>query len=234
MTSHRGLTSKKMKRLTILHFWNNGERSPTKISRITKIPLGTVKYNISKIKQQGTTKDRSRSGRPRKLTVKDNKALGQWIRRNNEITTKELVEKLLQSGNVDVSRWTIQRQLKRLGYKSSLPYKTPMLTQQQKDARVQWAIKHQNDDWSRTIFTDETGYQLIRNTIRRWSKNPKAEVKRIPKNRQKILVWGGFSIKGLAGYHSFTNIMDGAYYIQIKCMTVPSCFYSSSSENWLY
>ena len=205
----------KMKRLTILHFWNNGERSPTKISRITKIPLGTVKYNISKIKQQGTTEDRSRSGRSRKLTVKDNKALGQWIRRNNETTTKELVEKLLQNGNVDVSRWTIQRQLKRLGYKSSLPYKTPMLTQQQKDARVQWAIKHQNDDWSRTIFTNETCYQLFRKTIRRWSKNPKAEVKRIPKNRQKILVWGGFSIKGLVGYHSFTNIMDGTYYIQI-------------------
>ena len=156
-----------MKRLTILHFWNNGERSPTKISRITKIPLGTVKYNISKIKQQGTTEDRSRSGQPRKLTVKDNKALGQWIRRNNETTTKELVEKLLQNGNVDVFRWTIQRQLKRLGYKSSLPYKTPMLTQQQKDARVQWAIKHQNDDWSRTIFTNETCYQLFRNTIRR-------------------------------------------------------------------
>ena len=76
MTSHRGLTSKKMKRLTILHFWNNGKRSPTKISRITKIPLGTVKYNISKIKQQGTTEDRSRNGRPRKLTGKNNKALG--------------------------------------------------------------------------------------------------------------------------------------------------------------
>ena len=118
---------KKTKRLTILHFWNNGERSPTKVSRITKIPLGTVKYNISKIKQQGTTEDRSPSGRLRKLTVKDNKALGQWIRRNNETTTKELVEKLLQNGNVDVSRWTIQRQLKRLAYKSSLPYKTPML-----------------------------------------------------------------------------------------------------------
>ena len=125
------------------------------------------------------------------------------------------MEKLLQNGNVDVSRSTIQRQLKRLGYKSSLPYKTPMLTQQQKDARVQWAIKHPNDDWSRTIFTDETCYQLFRKTIRRWSKNPKAEVKRIPKNRQKILVWSGFSIKDLVGYHSFTNIMDGAFYIQI-------------------
>ena len=69
-----------------------------------------------------------------------------------------------------------------------------MLTQEQKEARVQWVIRHQDDDWSRTVFTDETGYQLFRNTIRRWSKNPKAEVKRIPKNRQKILAWGGISI----------------------------------------
>ena len=29
------------------------------------------------------------------------------------------------------------------------------------------------------------------------------------------MVWGGFSIKGLVDYHSFTKIMDGAYYIQI-------------------
>jgi transposase len=182
---------------------------------MTKIPVGTVKYNIIKIKEQGKIEDRPRSGRPRKITANDNIALGQWIRRNNETTSKELAQKLLDNRGLDVSRWTVQRQLKRLGYKSTLPYGTPMLTQEQKDARVQWAIKHQNDDWSRTIFTDETCYQLFRNTIRRWSRNPKAEVKRIPKNRQKIMVWGGFSIKGLVGYHSFNTIMDGNYYVQI-------------------
>ena len=90
-----------------------------------------------------------------------------------------------------------------------------MLTQQHKNARVQWAIKHKNDDWSRIIFIDETCYQLFRNTIRRWSLNPSAEVKRIPKNRQKIMVWGGISIKGLIGYHSFRNIMDGPYFVRI-------------------
>jgi transposase len=182
---------------------------------MTKIPVGTVKYNIIKIKEQGKIEDRPRSGRPRKITANDNIVLGQWIRRNNETTSKELAQKLLDNRGLDVSRWTVQRQLKRLGYKSTLPYGTPMLTQEQKDARVQWAIKHQNDDWSRTIFTDETCYQLFRNTIRRWSRNPKAEVKRIPKNRQKIMVWGGFSIKGLVGYHSFNTIMDGNYYVQI-------------------
>ena len=79
----------------ILHFWNNGQRSPTAISRITKTPLRTVKYNITKIKQQGTTANRPRKGRPRKITASDSTALGQWIRRNNETTSKELAPKLL-------------------------------------------------------------------------------------------------------------------------------------------
>jgi transposase len=215
MPQQRNLRAMKTKRSTILHLWNNGHRSPTTIARITKIPLRTVKYNIAKIKEQGTIEDRPRQGRPRKITANDNQALGQWIRRNNEITSQELSEKLLHDRGLNVSQWTVQRQLHRMGYKSTLPYGTPMLTQEQKDARVRWAIKHQNDDWSRTIFTDETCYQLFRNTIRRWSRNPKAEVKRIPKNRQKIMVWGGFSIKGPVGYHSFNTIMDGPYYVQI-------------------
>ena len=102
-----------------------------------------------------------------------------------------------------------------MGYKSTLPYATPMVTQEQKHARVRWVIQHKDDDWSRTIFTDETCYQLFRNTIRRWSRSPNTEVKRIPKNKKKVMVWEGTSIKGLIGYHSFKTIMDGSYYVQI-------------------
>ena len=215
MYRQRNSNSMKTRRSTILHFWNNGERSAAKISRLTKIPIRTVTYDIKKIKEQGTIEDRPRTGRPRKIGASDNIALGQWIRRDNETTSKELAQKLLCERGLNVSVWTVRRQLNRLGYKSTLPRGTPMLTQEQKDARVQWAVQHKNDDWSRTVFTDETCYQLFRNTIRRWSLNPSAEVKRIPKNRQKIMAWGGISVKGLIGYHSFTTIMDGPYFVRI-------------------
>ena len=102
-----------------------------------------------------------------------------------------------------------------MGYRNVLPHKTPILTKEHKESRVQWAIRHKDDDWNRTIFTDETCYQLFRNTLRRWSKNSKTVVKRIPKNRQKIIVWGRFSANGLIGCHSFTCIMNATYYIQI-------------------
>ena len=142
----------KTRRSALLHSWNNEQRFPAAISHITKTP----KCNIMKTKQQGTIGDRLRTDRPRKSTANDSIALGQWIRRNNEAALKELAQKLLHHRALNVSQWTVQRQLKRMGYKSTLPYGTPMLTQEQNHARAQWSIQHKDDDWSRTIFTDET------------------------------------------------------------------------------
>ena len=90
-----------------------------------------------------------------------------------------------------------------------------MLTNEQKERRVQWTLPHQNDDWNRTIFSDETSYQLFRNTIRRWSEYAQEEKIIIPKNKQKIMVWGAFSIKGQMSCHSFRTIMDGPLYVEI-------------------
>ncbi|CAF4937921.1 unnamed protein product [Rotaria socialis] len=59
---------------------------------------------------------------------------------------KNWYKKLLHCRDLNVSRWIVQRQLKRMGYKSTLPHETPMLTQKHKEARVQWAIQHQDDD----------------------------------------------------------------------------------------
>jgi hypothetical protein len=90
-----------------------------------------------------------------------------------------------------------------------------MLTKQQKKTRVEWVLQHKDDNWSQTVFSNETSFQLVRNKIRRWSKHPQLEVKRIPKNRQKITVWGEFSSRGQISCHCFKRIMDGSYYVDI-------------------
>ncbi len=77
MPQQRNLSSMKMRRSIVLHYWNNDQRSPATIACIRKITVGTVKYNIGRIKEQGTIEDRSRNGRSRKITANDNKALGQ-------------------------------------------------------------------------------------------------------------------------------------------------------------
>jgi transposase len=185
------------------------------MTRMTKISERTIRYNIAQFGEQDSVEHRSGNGRPYKITPESSIAIGQWSRRNNEIKTKEIADKLRVDRNLSVSRWTVLRQLHRMGYKSILPRAMPMLAKEEKERRVQWALQHQDDDWSCTVFSVESRFHLYRNTIRRWPENSKQELKRIPKNRQKIMVWGAISIKGQIAFHSFRRTMDGSYYVQI-------------------
>ncbi|CAG8738106.1 19570_t:CDS:2, partial [Racocetra persica] len=76
----------------------------------------------------------------------------------------------LSSIGNDVSYRTIGRYLAIIGYVKNVPRKTSMLTNDQKRKRVEWAQAHLNDNWNRTFFTDESAFQLFRNTLKHWHK----------------------------------------------------------------
>ena len=201
--------------ISILHYWNNGIRSAHFIHRETKIPLSTVKYSIKKLRETKSLKHRGGNGRPCAISSTDSTAIAQYIRRDNETTLKEIKEKLSRTHQRSVSLSTISRHLRDHGCRSVLPINAPMLTVEQKQNRVEWAKKHQGDDWNRTIFTDESSFQLFRNTVRRWSKNPEIKVKRIPKNSQKVHIWEAVSIKGVVGYRTFRTNLNGIHFVDI-------------------
>ncbi len=69
----------------------------------------------------------------------------------------------------------MQRQLHRLDYKNVLSRGTQIFTSEQIGRCVQWALAYKDNDWSCTVFSDETSYQLFRNMIHRWSKYAQEE-----------------------------------------------------------
>ena len=89
-----------------------------------------------------------------------------------------------------------------------------MLTEVHKQNRVKWAKNHLNDNWKNTLFTDETAFQLYRNTIERWYKGERP-IRRMPKDRRKIFAWGGFCARGKTSLFCFQCIMDGKFYVKI-------------------
>ena len=123
-------------RSVILHYFNMGYRCAAEIARQTHIPVRTIHDNLAKIRKQGGVEHQRGNGRHRKIPNEDNVVIGQWIRRNSEITSKEIVAKLHTKKDLNVSRWTVRRQLRRLGCKNVLPRGTPMLTNEQKERRV--------------------------------------------------------------------------------------------------
>ncbi len=95
-----------------------------------------------------------------------------------------------------------------------------MLTLAHKQKRVEWAQKHKDDNWKKTLFSDETAFQLYRNTIKHWYKNTRL-VRPMPKDRSKIFAWGGFCIKGTTSLFCFRRIMDGKFYVEILEKQLP-------------
>lgn len=199
--------------ISIQHLWEKGIRDAAEIQRRTNLPRSTIYYNISKLKKTGTTVHKKRSGRPKKITPEASNAIGQIVRRNPTISTRTLANKIIQKG-VYVSHVTISQHLANHGFKKKLPLATPMLTKAHKAKRVEWARNHINDNWNKTLFTDETSFWLFRNTVERWYKGTRP-VRRIPKDRTRINAWGGICIKGKTSLHCFRDNMTGASYVDI-------------------
>src|SRR6185312_94383 len=72
-----------------------------------------------------------------------------------------------------------------------------MLTNAHKQKRVEWAHRHLNDDWKKMLFSDETEFQLFRNTVECWYKGERP-VRPMPKDRTKIFVWCRANTRGRA------------------------------------
>ena len=206
-------------RQSIQQLWDQGIREGVEIHRRTGIALNTIYDNIRKLKRSGTIKRIEGSGRPRKIEANASRALAQYVRRDSSISTRTLATKLF-SGGVDVSYRTVGRHLVQRGYQKSLPRATPMLTENHKRRRVEWAQNHLNDDWENTLFTDETAFQLFRNTVERWHKGQRP-IRSMPKDRTKLFAWGGFCINGKTSLYCFSEIMDAAFYVDILRRQLP-------------
>ena len=200
-------------RQTILHFWHKGTRSPKELHKTTGIPLSTINYNIKKLKKTGDISHRKGNGRPKKIKTVVSRKLERYIRKDSSVTLRILAIKLSEGGE-SVSRTTIGTHLKNLGYKHAIPIGTPMLTDEHKERRVEWAKRHLNDNWERTIFSDETAFDLYRNKVGRWYKGARP-LRRLPKSRQKIFAWGGFCTRGKTSLFCFSEIMTGEFYVGI-------------------
>ena len=101
------------------------------------------------------------------------------------LSDKEIQENLSKKYQKSVSTSTISRYLHEYSYRNVLPHTTHILIVDKKNdvlsglKIIKMMILHI------TIFTDETSFQLFRNIVRRWTKNPNNELKIVPKNRQK-------------------------------------------------
>lgn len=106
--------------------------------------------------------DAPKTGRPKKCTLEVEEAVIKAISKNS--TTRQLstqaiahiVSPLCKGG---ISACSVHRILRRKGYKPCKPTTKPGLTNDNKLARLQWCLDHENwtlEDWKNVIWSDET------------------------------------------------------------------------------
>jgi len=90
-------------RQTIKHYWLNGAKSAKEIHKITNIPLRTVENNLQKLRETGTVEHKRGNGRKTKVTQTVARVIGQNIRRNNVLSTRQLAAKVENTQNMPIS-----------------------------------------------------------------------------------------------------------------------------------
>ena len=156
-----------------------------------------------------------RPGRSTKLTETVQNIIEVAINENDETTAKELASILVQQG-YQLSRRTILRGRKSLGWTSRGAAYCQLIRTQNKDKRLQWAREHLDDEFTDVVWTDETTVQL--EAHRRFccrKKGQKPRYKPRPKHPVKVHVWAGISHRGSTRICIFEGIMNADLYVQI-------------------
>jgi len=76
------------------------------------------------------------NGRPTKITQNMFRAIEQNLCRKNTISIRQLAIKIENIYNISISHVSIWKHMKKKGYRSSVPLRTPMLTEQHIEMRL--------------------------------------------------------------------------------------------------
>ena len=118
--------------------------------------LGDAHSTIQRYEKKGNLKGKAKSGRPSVLT-RALKAKIIWLMCHHPNYTAVYIAKEL---NNVVSHDTITRYLKTLNFSWKNASKIPMLSEEDREARINFAKIKRSYDFSNTIFTDETTFFL--------------------------------------------------------------------------
>src|SRR4051794_17124148 len=127
------------RRIAITSLWNSSVRDAKTLNELTSILLSTIYDYLKKLKMGFSLDPLPRFGRPRKLTPKKRRYLGQLISQNKYSTVPELKNTLNQlHPNLNVSSRTVLNELHKLKYCCTIPKTILLLTAIHKQRRVEW------------------------------------------------------------------------------------------------
>ena len=193
----------------------------SEVARSLGVSRTTVRRWRRRFAEDGYAERRKPTGRPLKTTPRSDRRLRR-LANTNRFATCPL---LLRWWGERVSRWTITRRLRKVGFKRYRCPVKPFLSPANKMARYLWAQNHifwQPIRFQRVIWSDESRFRLYVNDgrMRVWrQRGERYRADLIHHNRQgaggSVHVWGAIWYNGFSHLQVLQRTIDGPYYCEV-------------------
>lgn len=212
------------KRITIIAFHKKGD-SVRNIAKAVGVSIKGVHATIKRYKDTREYKDRQRTGRPRATTSAEDQSIVLISKRNRRLTAPEVRSQFNSNRNRSVSVTTVKRRLRAAGLMGRVAVRKPLLRQQNRRKRLQWAKAHKNwtlEDWTKVLWTDESKYEVFgsrrRIFVRRSATErltPQCVAPTVKHGGGSVMVWGCFAMRGVGDLVQIRGILKKEGYRDI-------------------
>ena len=141
--------------------------SKCKISRLTQIPESTVRETIQLLPTRPKGSSLQRSGHPPKLDKVLKRNIIRYVHQNVKATYAQVKQEL----ELDCSKKTIARIVRKQGIKKWLAKKRTILTEEHAKQHYKWCKERANwgvQEWEKYIWSDECSVELGAGQRREW------------------------------------------------------------------
>ena len=182
---------------------------------------------IRKYKTHKSVENRPRSGRPRKLSRRDVSLIIKEVTKNPKISAPKIADSIAAASGKSVHSKTVARALRENSYQSRVPRKKPLISEKNKQLRLEFANKYKDMDesfWRRVLFTDESKFNPFGSYGRRkiWRKTGTAYqtqnvIPTVKHGGRSVMVWGAMGAAGV-GHLTFIDGIMNKYVYKSMCL----------------
>ena len=170
------------------------------IANILNRSKRAVENTINDYFNKNKTTAALRTGRPKKLSTRDERQLVKAVRKVPKTTANQL-SKQLEELNIIASEKTVRRTLHTKNIYGRKAVKKPLISAKNRKKRLFWchARKNWGNEWDKIIFSDESRFLLFQNDSNDWvwrmagDKYKKEYLSPTVKQSDGIMVWGCFT-----------------------------------------
>lgn len=231
----------------IIGLLKDDTKSNVEIAKIVGVSAKCVWTTRKNYNEKNIIGECPKSGRPTKLTSRDENALFRMVRLNPNLSYRRLAASFnSRTEKISISRFTVQRVLKKKGIQSYIAARKPLLTKKQMRKRLKWCRERKHWDveqWSKVIFSDESNYEVINRKSRVFVKRLKEEKylhrflqPRLQGGGGSVGIWGCISHKGTGVCELYTGRMNQYRYkdtLENSLLPSAELFYDKE-QPWIF